>query len=271
MIYFTIALCGKHSTDRWDSVVADFEGTIGSMYNQTSPEFQIWVACNEIPQLNGNYDERLHFITTSTPKPNNWLEGCRDRYWKQLLCCVEIKKTLSASEKGIYVFPVDADDHVNCKIAEYALAHPNEHGFKSKTGYVWKKGSDHVEVTPYFGGSMNIMRLYMDELPDEMPDLSLCFDRETCAVLNEKYPVRWDDVTVEGKMKSIGRPLERLPFRSTVYVLDTGVNLSSDDPKIKKEGNDDKRIHWGVLLRRMNPYVWRKLSKRICNEFAIKI
>lgn len=238
MLFFTVSLRSKASTDRWESVLMDFEATLQSIFNQTSDEFRVYVGCNERPKLNGSYDDRLQFVYVDTPKPRDWLDGCRDRAWKQLACCAAIKKEYYADvlRGGAFVFPVDADDYVSNRIAEYVSQHPNENGFKFRTGYRWNKGSKRMEISPYFGGSMNIMKLMPEEYPDTLPDIALCFDKETCIALNEKYPVRWDDIAVEEKMKQLGRPLAQLPFPSTIYVLNTGANISSSDPRIMGQG-----------------------------------
>lgn len=270
MLYFTIALRSKASTNRWDAVTADFEATLSSIFNQTCGEFCVYVGCNEKPELKNAYDERLRFIYVDTPKPNGWLECCRDRAWKQLACCAAIKKEHPDDVRrgGTFVFPVDADDFVSNRIAEYVNRHPDENGFKSKNGYRWNKGAGYMELSPYFGGSMNVMKLKPQEFPDEMPDIAYCFDKETCVALNEKYPVRWDDIAVEEKMRQLGRPLATLPFPSTIYVLDTGANISSSDPRAA--GNSRKRIHFGVLLHKMSFWKYRRLSAKIRQEFGMR-
>lgn len=268
-LYFTIALRSRESTDQWDRVVSDFEATLYSIFNQNCEDFCVYVGCNEIPELKYAFDTRLRFVCVDTPKPKDWLDGCRDRAWKQLACCAQIKKDLGVylPNDGVFVFPVDADDFVNQKCAAYVKEHPNANGFKSPKGYRWNKGSRRMEISPYFGGTMNIMKLRPDELPDELPDISLCFDKSTCGQLNEKYPVRWDDIAVEEKMAQLGRPLEKLPFRSTIYVLSTGANLSNDDPR---NGTTEKKIHWGVLLKKINILNWKCMNKKIRQEFGIQ-
>ena len=269
MLYFTIALRSRESTDKWDSVVSDFEATLCSIFNQTCDDFEVYVGCNDIPVLKAPFDHRLHFVCVHTPKPKDWLDGCRDRAWKQLACCAQIKKDLGPHllNDGVFVFPVDADDFVNNRCAAYVKEHPGAHGFKSEKSYRWNKGARRMEISPYFGGTMNIMKLKPDELPDELPDISLCYDKPTCVQLNEKYPVRWDDIAVEGKMAQLGRPLEKLPFRSTIYVLSTGANLSCNDPR---NGTVEKKIHWGVLLKKINVFHWKRMDRKIRQEFGIR-
>lgn len=270
MLYFTIALRSKASSSNWQAVTADFEATLQSIYNQTCNDFCVYVACNERPDLKNAYDDRLHFVLVDTPKPTGWLDCCRDRAWKQLACCAAIKKEnlQIILAEGAFVFPVDADDYVSNRIAEYVSQHPTENGFKSKNGYRWYKGSRRMEISPYFGGSMNIMKLMPEEFPDELPDISLCFDKGTCIALNEKYPVRWDDIAVEEKMKQLGRPLAYLPFASTIYVLNTGANISSSDPRAA--GKSQKKIHLGILLYKMRFWKYKRLSSKIKLEFGVR-
>lgn len=272
MLYFTVALRSKASSCNWNSVVNNFNCTLRSIFNQTNPEYMIYCACNEIPEIGPNlerFKEKVHFIQVNTPKPNGWIEGVRDRAWKQLACCYEIKKNESIKniKNGIFVFPIDADDYINCNISEFVATHPKSNGFKSKKAYKWNVGERWMEVTPYFGGSMNIMRLYDEDLPDKMPDINLCFDKETCRELNEKFPVRWNDIDVENKFKLMNRTMEILPFPSTIYVLETGENISNNDPNNRMK--IDKKIHFGVLLHRINPFNKRLLTKKIRKEFGM--
>lgn len=270
MMCFAIALRGKASTDKWDNVVRDFNNTLRSVFNQTCEDFHVFVGCNEIPELSEQYDERrLHFIQVNTPVPRTCQEKCRDRSWKLLNCAKAIRERFGelSVRGGVFVFPVDADDYVNCHIAEYVKEHPDANGFKSKTGYKWVKNRKMMLITPYYGGSMNIMKMYPDELPETLPDISLCFDEKTSAELGAKYPIKWFDIDVEGKYAALGSPLDRLPFRSTIYVLGTGENISEKDPQNKRV--DSKRIHPIAFLRKMNPFDKRVLTAKIKKEFGM--
>ena len=122
-------------------------------------------------------------------------------------------------------------------------------------------------ITPYYGGTMNIMKMYPDEFPDTLPDISLCFDEKTSAELGAKYPIKWFDIEVEGKYAAMGRPLDRLPFRSTIYVLGTGENISESDPQNNRVVS--RRIHPVAFLRRINPFDKRILTPKIKKEFGM--
>lgn len=271
MICFTIALRSEKSTNQWDNVLADFNNTLKSIFNQTNSEFVVYVGCNEIPKLSETYDERLRFVITDLPVPKSWEECCRDRSWKLLSCAKAIKKdflnTLTSGQ-GLFVFPVDADDFVNQKIAQWCYDHPNENGFKSKNGYRWIKGDRYAVITKYFGGTMNVMKMFLDDFPDELPSETLCFDRQTAMELTKRYPIRWYDIEVEGKYAEIGRPLSIFPFRSTVYVLGTGANISENDSS-KCESKEKKRFHPVAFLRKINPFDKKIMSKKLKREFGM--
>lgn len=270
MVCFTIALRSKESTNHWDKVLCDFNNTLCSIFNQTSDEFRVYVGCNEIPKLDKPFDERLRFITANLPVPKTWEECCRDRSWKLLLCAQEIKKELhsiSVSGGGTFVFPVDADDFVNCHIAEYVYNHPEANGFKSKKSYRWVKGQRYMTITPYYGGTMNIIKMFEDDLPSELPDQRLCFDKDTAMALTARYPIRWYDIEVAGKYAQLGKPFTQLPFRSTIYVVGTGENISAQDPANQRKSA--RKYHPVAFLRKISPFNKKLITQKIIKEFNL--
>ena len=93
-----LLLYEAESTNRWDSVLRDFNNTLHSVFNQTCGEFRVYVGCNEIPELFEEYDDRLRFVTVDLPVPQTWEEGCRDRSWKLLACARQIKQDFFMSD-----------------------------------------------------------------------------------------------------------------------------------------------------------------------------
>lgn len=79
--------------------------------------------------------------------------------------------------------------------------------------------------------------------------------------------MRWDDIAVGEKMCKLGRPFRKLPFCSTIYVLNTGENISTHDPQAT--GKEDKKIHLGVLAKKANPFIWKKIDEEIIKEFSL--
>ena len=168
--------------------------------------------------------------------------------------------------------PVDADDLLNCKIAEYCKEHPKENGLVSDSGYVWQVGKRFLRKYPQmyeYCGSCNIIKMYRDDLPDKCPaPASLCHDKETAAVLNLRYPIRYDHNTVVRRYAEEEKPFSTLPFCSTVYVLGTGDNISAIFHNENSER--DKRFHPIAFLRNINPFQMQYISRKIKKEFCIE-
>lgn len=259
MVVFAIPLRAKATTNNWDGWVKRLNQTIRSIFNQTCGEFKCIVACNERPMLDREYDDRLEFICLDLPAPKVWIEMARDKFWKLTVIAARIREILEEQanpENGIYVMPVDADDLLNCEIAAYCKEHPNENGFVSNDGYVWENGSKYFRIYPKmhtYCGSCNIIKMYQDDLPDKYPEpASLCHDQKTAAILNERYPIRFDHNTVVERYAADGKSFSLLPFRSTVYVLGTGDNISSIYQKENAPSGKVKVFHPIAAIRRMN-------------------
>lgn len=270
MVCFIITLMNKNVALCWEKVEQNFNNTLHSIFNQTSDDFRVYVGYTDMPKLYEKYDNRLIMIPCGTHTPIERIEKLRDRGWKLSACANAIYKDLDSiafPDGGIFVFPVDADDLVNKNIAEYANKHSDANGFKSRIAYRHRKGKKYLDITPYFGGSMNVMKLYKKDLVAQMPDVSLCFDFETACILH-KSPVRWTDHEVEQQFADLGRPLSYFPFRSTIYVVGTGDNLSDSDPNNVIE--EKKRFHPVAFLRKISPFNKRFITNRIKQEFGIQ-
>lgn len=85
--------------------------------------------------------------------------------------------------------------------------------------------------------------------------------------LTERYPIRWYDIEVERKFADRGRALEQLPFRSTVYVIGTGTNISDNDPS---KNNVKKDFSVKRIIRKLNPITHKRITPKIKKEFGMK-
>ncbi|MDO4189716.1 MAG: hypothetical protein Q4D29_12090, partial [Lachnospiraceae bacterium] len=249
-----------------------------SIFNQkNSTNFKCIVACNDIPELFKEYDERLEFIKMDLPVPTEWIEMARDKFWKLTKIAVRCRQLLEEQEEpenGIYVMPVDADDLLSNKIAEYCETHPDENGFVSSDGY--DKYDDENKLHVYknlhtFCGSCNIIKMYREDLPEKMPySDEFCHDKEIAGILNKKYPIRYDHNVVVDRYDSMGKTFAKLPFRSTIYCLGNGDNISSIYHSTYSQV-DNRRFHSIALVRNiLEIRCWRRISRRIQIEFSIK-
>lgn len=208
------------------------------------------------------------------PAPKNWLEMARDKYWKLTAIAVESRKILEKQknpEDGIYVMPIDADDLLNNKIVGYCEEHPNENCFVSKDGYVWYSQESKLRIYKHlyeFCESCNVIKMYREDLPEKMPyDDLYCHDGEIAKILNKRYPIRLDHNEVVKKYAEIKKPFEELPFCSTIYVLETGDNISSIYKKEHSNDNNKERFHPVAFIK--NIYTTRIFTKSIKDEFGL--
>lgn len=278
MIIFAIPLRAKETSKDWDGCVQRFNETLNSIFNQTNESFRCIVACNEIPPLYRDYDSWLEFIALDIPIPREWVEMARDKFWKLTMIAVRIREILEElpnPEKGIYVMPVDADDLLNCQIAEWCVKHPDENGFVSCEGYVWQKGDNFFRRYPKmhtYCGSCNIIKMYREDLPKESPvSEKLCHDKETAGRLNARYPIRFDHNIVVEFYEKQGKPFSLMPFCSTVYVLGTGDNISAIFHEMHANSHSKKRFHPIAFLRSINIFKMRPITKKMKKQFGLNI
>ena len=100
MIYFVIPLRGKAASRDWKGVTWNFNRTLESCYNQTSPEFKVLVACHDVPKLDQAYDDRVEFIQVSIPTPTNFEAMMFDKGYKMHTLMYEACKRLINLNSG---------------------------------------------------------------------------------------------------------------------------------------------------------------------------
>ncbi len=268
MIIFAIPLRSKKTCKNWDKVISKFENTLDSIFNQTDPDFYVIVASNQIVKTKYDNDPRLEFIVCDISVPVSWIEMARDKFYKLTLIAYRTREILLNSdspEEGIYVMPIDADDLVSNKICKYINTHNKADVYISKMGYVYYYEKKYLIRYPYlykFCGSCNIIKMYLDDLPEEIPNKFLCHDQEEAKRLNSRYPIRFDHSKIVDIYKKSNKKIGYLPFVSTIYIKNTGDNIS----EISKEILDD-RFHLGVFLKRLNVFKYKRINKKIKNKF----
>ena len=218
MIYFGVTLRSKASAKNWEHVERDFNRTLRSLYRQTDPEFRIIVACHDIPRLDAAYDERVEFVTTDIPTPKTPFEMMQDKGYKLSMIGKRVREY-----GGGYTMIVDADDLISNRVAAYMKQHPGENGFGAEYGYVYNVGDSFVKrmyALDRVCGSCTIIRYDPQELPAALPN----GPQDESSV--ESMIIRRPHSTLQRYMASIGRPVRRIPFPTTVYIRNTGDNHS---------------------------------------------
>lgn len=216
MLYFIVPLKGRSASHDWERVSRLCRRTLASLYQQTSPQFRIFLVCTDVPTGLAPH-ARLEVIQDSFPPPApNKQAQIADK-------AAKVRRGLMAVRErgGGYVMGVDADDLVHHDLAALTTAHPQTNGWMIRSGYSYSEGSRWLEWHNDFHlrcGSSHIIRLAREELPDD-----LAGPAENCFVLRHGHHA------IAAYLAGIGRPLGVVPFPGAIYVKMTGENNTGPD------------------------------------------
>ncbi len=251
---FIIPLKSREASRDWERVVKFFTATLHSIMNSTCQDFRILVACHDVPKTPYNESDKIVFL--KAPFPPHM--GCRkyrlDKLCKLRLGALEVRKL-----GGGYLMPMDADDLISKNLVEYALKSEHPHGYIINKGYELDYRQQRVRHCPRYHlicGSSIIMKVDKFDLPD-----SLIIEQERGTTYFDRmiYPSHRLSEQVSGEFK---RPLEFVPFRAGVYVIDTGENISQQR-QTRNVGIRRKLVRLICAKRKMND--------RIIDEFGVSL
>ena len=124
-----------------------------------------------------------------------------------------------ADGEGTFVLPLDADDLVSNRLAEFFNNRNEECCYLSKYGYIWNEGSRWLRKAKDLWrtcGSCSIIYYKKSELP-------LSVDSES----EKEYLFSNSHRQIPTLAAKAGKRISTLPFASTIYVLGTGENHST--------------------------------------------
>ncbi len=253
--YFAIPLRSKKASNDWNTVCRFFNHTIKSVLNQTNPDFNVLVACHDIPETDIK-DPRLEFIQLSYPEPKSYDEQMLDKYYKKRAMMSKIR-----SYGGGYVMFFDADDLASNRIVDFVYKNDNKTGYYFPNGYELHLGRNIIKKAPKFHklcGSSYILHFENTELPEkfEFKGYEMTDKHREKKYLFDHGHNTWQDVATNLYHKN----LEPANFRGAVYIINTGENYSQMIDMISKKRK---------IFRFFSP--GNKPNKRIIEEFSITI
>lgn len=215
MLGFAISLRSKRTTTDWDRAVLLLSRTLDSVLNQTSRDVRAVVGCHEYPDALSIADDRISFEQVDYPPPIYKDEWVVDKQRKREIA------TLSAYRMGCtYVMPLDADDLVSNRLAEFVLGQGAEFGYIVEKGYEYSFERDCFSYAPRLSrvcGSCGVFRWQEGDLPKTPWEPGDFAYREQ---VNTPHP-GW-----KRRNQEVNRPLVPIPFPAVTYVVETGQNIS---------------------------------------------
>lgn len=124
--------------------------------------------------------------------------------------------------EGTYILPLDADDLVSNKLAAFFKNRNDGYSYLSNFGYIWNEGSKWLRKARDLWrtcGSCTIMYYNKSELPQQSSTRNQTSKNYLFEHSHREIP------TIAAKS---GKLFTTLPFASTIYVLGTGENHSTN-------------------------------------------
>ena len=220
IVTFGIPLMARSVAQDWQRIEHQLSATVGSIYNQTDPNFRIIVACTDRPNLKIKTDERLEFLTCEQRPAVDHTAFNTDAVHKRIRIAQRLKQL-----DGGYLMFADADDLVSRDLVAYVrkTAHPN--GYSIGRGYMFDAVRGWLAPFPFSldarfdleSHTCAVFNISADELPEHDEDYSTRFVH----LMREGHPA------FRKRAEAEGRPLLDIPFRAAVYVRNTGENIST--------------------------------------------
>jgi len=219
---FGIPLIARSAAYDWDVVVHHLNATLGSIFNQTDPNFRVIVACTGRPEVRIPVDERLEFVDVPEPGrfPRDLSDARRDKAARRQALVEHL-----SSQVPVYFMVTDADDLVSNRFVGHARSAAHPHGYVVTKGYVFDAGRKLLAPLPFqtdetigfhsLCSTSLVLRLNPEDLRDSnRPD----------GYFRTVFRNGHGDVAT--RSIAFKRPLGVVPFRAVVYVRNHGINLS---------------------------------------------
>jgi hypothetical protein len=231
--------------------------TIRSVYNQTDPAFRLVVACNRVPDLDVDIDDRLEFVIMDHQPAVSYLEGNIDAGAKRWQIAHNF-----VNQGGGYLMFLDADDLVSKRLVEFVGQTRHPWGYIFEHGYALDAELNRVLPLPRPGSN-------------DVPFHQICGSSTVVRLLPEDFINKGDQPTrysrlfraghtsVAAVSAEEGRDLLPLPFAGAVYVVGASITQSKirgrEDP-----GFGEGRRRWQSVFAREGLAV-----SAIADEFGI--
>jgi hypothetical protein len=261
MLIFIIPVKSQKITKSWELLSRLLDRTLKSICNQTCPNFQVVVVCNQKPNVRFMHPN-IHYVEVDFPAPQPIPQDQKEMVGYDYIRSLDIaNKNADKSRKiltGIafaaklnpsHLMVVDADDCVSCRLAEFVHQNPNYDGWVMRKGYMYREGSNLLYVNikrfNHVSGTSVIIKNELYQALFENPDLYFCsFDH---------LP---------------GVNMQSLPFAGALYSMLNGENiLMSDQTFTQMRGQILSSIP--TLVQKFFRYRVRFLNESIIKEFGL--
>ena len=251
-----IPLAGRYTEKNYDYIINLFSTTLRSWLGQTDPNFEINIACNEVPPKGTvPEDKRISYIVTGPLSRDQLLANPRADQWHKR----NLLRKQVIERKPRFYFEMDADDNVSCNLVEYIRRVRDPNGYLVRTGYVFDSQSRSFFLTP----NTFLPSPLFDGLCGSSVIVTLDPDENN----NDASQARIRRVHAEGHSKSRqaflkeNRPAHDISFPAVIYRINHGSNMYMRLNQNERQGFVD-------LIRDNCTAVDAETAKRLRKEFS---
>lgn len=208
MLTFIISMRARALARDWGYHTWLLQNTLNSILAQTNPEFNVVVACHDLPEIPQIKNAAVHMLRVDFPPPRRDNDDmCVDKVLK-----ISRGVEWAMANGSNYVMYVDADDLVSRRLSEFVAAHSGENGWYFLSGYNYRYGERRMyRHMPHhlICGTGAIVRTNL--LRFERIDLYRGENVETLAAAGI--------ANYRSHLAAQGAPIKPLPFPGAIYVL----------------------------------------------------
>jgi hypothetical protein len=261
MLIFIIPVKSREITNSWELLSRLLERTLKSVCNQTFPDFQAVVVCNQKPNIQFTHSN-IHYVEVDFPPPRPIIQDRESMVGYDYIYSLDIanqnadksRKILTGIDfasrfKPSHIMVVDADDCVSCRLAEFVHRNPRHDGWVMRKGYMYREGSNILYVNikrfNHVSGTSVIIKNELHQALFENPELYFC---------------SFDNLP--------GINMQTLPFIGALYSMLNGENiLMSNQTFTRMQGQILSSIP--ALVQKFFRYRIRFLNQSIVKEFGL--
>jgi hypothetical protein len=233
---FLIPFVSPQVSANWLSACAYLQQTLRSIRNSTNENYRVVVVGSEKPQLEMDFDSRIHVISFEQPFPlhPNRRAALRLDKLAKIDAAWRYAKT---NWQPKYVMKLDADDFISSRLVGWLDHAGTEAGYLVRDGWLWSSGAHYlIQCTEYLDRVCGSCLIIRSDLADRTgPFLTeaegVVLDQEassfaasdhyslvpgsktTTLLLNESHQ------RIEAQFSFLGRELHTFPFGAVIYRL----------------------------------------------------
>lgn len=226
---YLVPLISKELAPDWPVVISNLNATLESITNAGDPSVNIIIVCNERPEINPRFSQRVRLVSASTPIPKDLLNN--EWHDKRQTGAAWIRKNLGGP---CYLMWLDSDDWAHRSLSKWIKAEGIPSCYRLSAGYRYDM------ITGKLGYSNNFDRScgssfvgYFEEA--DLPESANEIQNRFSAINFSKHRQRGEKALKSGMI------VQNLPFRAAAYITNHASSARRAKLVLRNESDDGLR------------------------------